>query len=229
MTTTSIVPPKPVAPPAAESTSGELRFLLYNINWDGYEKLLEVFGDDGPRMSYLDGMVELMAPDLLHEYSKYVLGRMVSDLIVGLRIPANGYGSSTFKKRDAERGLEPDECFYLTNRQAVWGMKKGDLDVIPPPDLVIEVEISSSLLDKLDIYAGLGFPEVWRYDGANLIVLLLRADGTYAPSAQSRAFPFLPLDEFARQLANYDPEIETEWTIAYREWVRVVVAPLSQA
>ena len=220
--------PRPSPAPSAPASAGESRFLLYPINWVGYQQLRELTGNDGPRIAYLDGMVELMTPDFLHEESTYQLGRMVTDLIVGLGIPAKGLRSSTFTRDSVEHAVEPDECFYLTNIDRIVGQKKGDLDILPPPDLVIEVEITSSLLDKLRLYAGLGVPEIWRYDGSHLTILLLRPDATYAPAPTSRAFPFLPMPGFLDQLASYDPANETGWTISYRAWVRDVVAPLYQ-
>ena len=217
---------RPLDQSLPQENAGERRFLLYPMTWVGYQKLLEIVGDDGPRMAYFNGMVELMAPDFLHEESKHSLSRMVVDLIVELNIPAKGLGSSTFSRDSVEHAAEPDECFYLTNIDQIVGQKKGNLDLLPPPDLVIEVEITYSLLDKLKLYAGLGVPEIWRYDGSRLTILLLQPDATYTSSTTSRAFPFLPIADFAAQLAGYDPANETGWTIAYRAWVREVVAPL---
>ena len=91
---------------------------------------------------------------------------------------------------------------------------------------MIEVEITSPLLNKLAIYAGLGVPEIWRHDDRTLTVLLLQPDGTYAESSTSRAFPFLPMAAFAGQLDKRDPLNDTRWARAFRVWVREVVAPL---
>ncbi len=229
MMTTSIVPPASAPAPESKPIEGDRRFLLNNIDWAGYEKLLELFGDHGPRMSYLDGMVELMSPGPIHEEFSYVLGRMVTILTIELNIPAKGQGSTTFRRRDRERGLEPDGCFYLASLGSFRGRDLKTLDPLPPPDLVIEVEVTSPLLDKLDIYAGLGVPEIWRYNQEGLTILCLQPDGQYLPEARSRAFPFLPIDGFRQQLAAYDPDAETTWSRAYWTWVREVVAPLYQA
>ena len=227
MSLSPITAPPPATAPV-QAAAGETRFLLQPINWAGYLKLVEILGDHGPKKAYLEGAVEFMTPDFLHEESTYILGRMVSDLIVGLGIPSKGLRSSTFTRAAVEHGVEPDECFYLTNIDQVVGQKKGNLDILPPPDLVVEVEITSSLLDKLKLYAGLSVPEIWRYDGSILTILLLQPDATYAISTTSRAFPFLPVASFVDQLTRYDPANETGWTIAYRAWVRDVVAPLYQ-
>ena len=227
--TTSTATAEPMESPLVTSDEGESRFLIHNIDWAGYELLLQAFGDSGPRMSYLDGMVELMSPGPIHEQHTYVLGRMVTDLIVELKIPSNGLKSTTFKREDLKRGLEPDECFYLTSSALLRGRDLKTLDPFPPPDLVIEVEVTSPLLDKVAIYAGLGVPEIWRHDHQGSTILLLQPEGTYVESAQSLAFPFLPMDEFVRQLESHDSDSETAWLGAYRDWVRDVVAPLYQA
>jgi len=226
--TTLIATPEPVPVPPLLLIEGTSRFLIHCLDWDGYEKLLEIFGDDGPRISYLDGMIELMSPGPIHEQVSVILGRMVSDMIVELNIPSKEQRSTTFRRRDLNRGLEPDDCFYLTSVALLRGQDLKTMDPLPPPDLAIEVEDTAPLLDKLAIYAGLGVPEIWRYNKDGLTILSLGADRQYLPVAQSRAFPFLPMDDFRRLLATYDPDNETAWFRAYRTWVREVVAPLYQ-
>ncbi len=228
MTTTSIAPAEPIESPPVTQAGGESRFLIDNIDWAGYKLLLQAFGDGGPRMSYLDGMVELMSPGPIHEQYGHILGTMVTILTTELNIPAKAQGSTTFKRRNKKRGLEPDRCFYLASLELLRGQDLKTLKTLPPPDLVIEIEVTSPLLDKLEIYAGLGVPEIWRHNADGLTILCLGPDGHYLPSSQSRAFPFLPIDGFRRQLAAYDPDAETTWTRAYWTWVREVVAPLYQ-
>ena len=226
-TTAPIAPPAPPAPPPAMPVGGETRILIPSLSWDGYENFLAEIGDGHLRISYLEGMAELMSPGPIHEQFGYILGRMVSDLIVELNIPAKGQRSTTFRRPELGRGVEPDECFYLESLASLRGRNIAT-DPLPPPDLVIEVEVTSPLVNKLAIYAGLGVPEVWRHDRCGLTILLLGPDGQYTASGRSRAFPFLPMDGFRAQLAAYDPEAETAWTRAYRAWVRETVAPLVQ-
>ena len=225
---TSIVPrtSAPVGP--SQTVVGESRFVIHCLDWKGYEQLLKVFGDGGPRMSYLDGVLELMSPGPIHEQNSEILGRMVTILTVELNLPAKAQGSTTFRKRRKKGGLEPDRCFYLGSVGLLRGKDLEKLKPLPPPDLAIEVEITSPLLKRLEIYARLGVPEIWRHNRDGLTILWLGADGQYAPAAQSRAFPFLPMDGFRQQLAAYDPDAETTWTRAYWTWVREVVAPLYQ-
>jgi Uma2 family endonuclease len=209
-----------------EAEVGELRFLIHNVGWQGYEALLELFGDDGPRMNYSRGNVELMSPLIPHERYSSLIGYMIEALTDELDIRRNALGSTTFKRRLADRGLEPDRCYYIANAGRIGRQRSVDLEVDPPPDLAVEVEITNSLLDKLGIYAGIGVPEIWRHDGEDLTVLLLQPDGTYATSGTSASFPFLPMGEFARWLLEHDPAEETRWGRSFRAWVREVLLPI---
>ena len=222
--TTTTAPPEPTTGDEA----AEQRFLIEFLSWEGYLRLLKAFGDRGPRVSYLDGMVELMSPGPIHEQYGHVLGTMVTILTVELNIPCKSQGSTTIRRRARKRGLEADRCFYLESLPLLRVPDLEKLKPFPRPDLAIEVEITAPLLPKLEIYAGLGVPEVWRHDRDGLTILLLGPDGRYAESPTSRAFPFLPLDGFRAQLAAYDPLAETAWTRAYWAWVRAAVSPLHQ-
>ncbi len=215
----------PQAPPSIES--GEHRFLIRNLGWERYEVLLSLFEDGGPRINYHGGNVELMSPLVPHERPRHQLGFVVGAVTEELNIPMDAVGSTTFKRRDAERGLEADESYYLGDNAGMIarGRKYVDLDVDPPPDLAIEIEITNPLLDKLDIYSGIGVPEIWKYNGEALSVLLLGPDGRYAESAGSRAFPFLPMDEVARFIREYEPGQGTSWRRRFRAWVREVLLP----
>lgn len=211
---------------ATRAEPGEHRFIIYNLGWEGYEALQALFGDDGPRMNYSRGNVELMSPLIPHGRYSSLIGFMVEVVAEELDIRLNALDSTTFKRRMADRGLEPDKCYYIANAGRITDQRSVDLDVDPPPDLAVEIEITHSLLDKIDIYAGIGVPEVWRFDGEALTVLLLRPDGTYAPSEASASFPFLPMGEFARWLMEQDPAEETRWRRSFRAWAREVLLPL---
>lgn len=227
-TTTAPAPVAPAVPPLTPEAEGESRFLIHSLDWRGYERLLKILGDDGPRVSYLNGLVELTSPGPIHEQRSQLLGRMVTLLTTELNIPIRALGSTTFKRRNRERGLEPDQCFYIQGVAMLQGRDLAMLDPLPRPDLVIEVEVTSALLDKLDIYAGLGVPEIWRHDRDGLTVLLLGPDGEYVVAERSLSFPFLPMAGFRQQLAAFDPDAETAWNRSFWTWVREVVAPLHQ-
>ena len=223
MSTATIVPgPAPV--PAIPHRIGEERFAIRGVTWDQYETILGALGDHPQRIAYCEGTIELMSPGPWHESYGYLLGRMVDLITEELDIPMKALGSTTLRRQEAERGLEADQTYYLAKAGHLTGADHLDLTTLPPPDLAIEVEITSSILDKLSIYAGLRVPELWRHDGKNLRVFLLQADGTYAESPTSRAFPFLPMPALAHRLQEIDPTNDTRWARSFRAWVREVVA-----
>ena len=113
---------------------GERRFLLPDVGWEIYEKLLERYADRGPRMNYLRGDIELMSPLIPHEHFSQLFNFMVVAISEELRLPRNALGSTTFKKRLAGCGLEPDQCFYLANAGRIPRDRRSpDLDIDPPP------------------------------------------------------------------------------------------------
>ncbi len=203
----------------------ESRFVVRNLGWDGYQSLLDLLGERPVRVAYDRGDVELMSPSIRHERYRSLLGYMVEAITDELDLPRIAAGATTFQSEALDRGIEPDECYYLANAGRMRAIGGIDLTIDPPPDLAIEVEITSSVLNRLGIYAALGIPEVWRFDGLSLKVLLLQPGGTYAESQASAAFPFLPMEEMARFLREYDGTNDTRWARGFRAWVRAVVVP----
>jgi Uma2 family endonuclease len=215
---------------ATETTTfpegGENRFVLYDIGWEGYQALLKIVGDHGPRLTYARGNVELMSPLMPHEGFSKRLGRIVETVAEELEIPIRPVRSITLNRQDLDRGLEPDESYYIANVGQIGNRMELNLEVDPPPDLAIEVEITSRILDKLEIYAKLEVPELWRFDGETLTVLVLQADGFYTSSSRSSAFPFLPMDEVTRFLLDPEMSDESRWIRTFRRWVREALLPL---
>lgn len=201
------------------------RFVLYGVGWEGYQTLLKMVENRRVRVTYNCGDVELMTPLPIHELYKHLVGRMIDAIGEELDIPLFAQGSTTFHREGVDRGLEPDECYYIASAGRVNDRTRLNLDIDPPPDLAIEIDITSSSLDRLEIYAALRIPEVWRFDGETLSVLLLHGDGTYVPSETSAAFPFLPMPEIARFWRAYDMNNDSRWGRSFRAWVRDVLAP----
>lgn len=208
----------------------EQRIVLSGVGWAGYEKLLEVVGNRPVRVTYDRGDIELMSPSPIHEWYKRYFGLLFAVLAEELSLPIKGCGSTTFRREDLERGLEPDECFYLASGPRVHDWVNLDLSVDPPPDLAIEVEITSSILNRLGVYAGLGVPELWRFDGETLSFHRLRQDGTYEVCPQSPALPFLVPAEVVA-LLQQGPGVanDGEWLRSARRWVRERVLPVYQS
>jgi Uma2 family endonuclease len=165
-------------------------------------------------------VLEIMSPSREHERCKTYLGRMIESMTEEWAIPISSGGSTTLKSQMLAKGVEPDECYYIANEPRVRGRDELDLGVDPPPDLAIEVDLTSSSLDQLAIYASVGVPEVWLYDGARLRVYQLQATGQYAQPARSPAFPFLPLEQVEHFLSQRDAADETSWARSFRSWVR---------
>jgi Uma2 family endonuclease len=202
----------------------EQRFVLSGINWPTYVAFGNLLGERHIRLTYDRGEMELMTVSPRHERSKSLLARLVEALTVELDIDIASYGSMTCRREDLERGLEPDECYWIANEPRVRGHDDIDFAEDPPPDLVLEVEISRSVLDRLGIYARLGVPEVWRWDGETLRICLLGPDGQYTESERSLAFPFLPVTELVRFLAASATMSETKLLRSFQAWVREQIA-----
>lgn len=203
----------------------EPRFVLYGVGWRGYESMLDLVGDRPVRLTYDRGNLELMSPSQEHERVKSLVGRLVEALTEELAIPSISLGSATWRREDLDRGLEADECFYLFDNAERLRGKTSEPGVDPPPDLAIEIDITRSSLDRQDIYAALGVPEVWRFDATSLQVLILRPDGRYDTAASSRLFPFLPLDDVARRLREGAGMTHSLWGRQVRAWIRDELAP----
>ncbi len=167
----------------------EQRVILHNVSWGTYERLLAERGENRvPRFSYDQGELEIMSPSTEHESISYYVGLLVAVLAREGGFGLFGAGSTTYNREDVDRGFEPGQSFYVRNADRVRGKSRIDLTVDPPPDLVVEVDITSPSLSKLPIYARLGVPEVWRYEGDGFSILLLEG-GDYTEAAESAALP----------------------------------------
>jgi len=203
---------------AVAAVPSETRIVIPNIAWEVFESLA-ASDCAGTRFAYDKGVLEVMSPSIEHEWLHRNLGRMVETVTEELNIPVLSAGSTTLKLQLARRGLEPDECYYLAHEAQMRGKRELDLSVDPPPDLAIEVDISRSSLDKLDIYANVGVPEVWLHKGDALEVHHLQGGG-YVRHDASLAFPFLDMEEIERFLGRWEQQGETAWIRSFREWVR---------
>ena len=194
--------------------------LLTNISWKTYESLLnELTQQRGIRLTYDRGNLEIMTPSAPHEGTKKILGRFVESVSEELNIEICSLGSLTCRREDLARGLEPDQCYYIQNEDVVWDKEQIDLNQDPPPDLVVEIDVTSSSIDRLSLYASLGVPEVWRYNGNRLIIYQLEAQ-EYAARDVSPTFPFLSQVEMLRFLELRRTTKENALIRLFREWVR---------
>ena len=200
----------------------EQRVILSNISWQTFEQLLKELGDNrASRLAYDEGILEIMTPLGLHENNNRFIDDLIRAIADELDLNLKKFGSLTLKRSKKQKGAEPDSCYYLQNEALVRSKQEIDLDNDPPPDLVLEIDITSGSLDKRPIYAAIGVPEFWRYDGNKLQVFVLQqSTGDYQQVTQSPTFPWMSLDVIPRFIRQSLVGGETATLRAFRAWVR---------
>jgi Uma2 family endonuclease len=177
--------------------------VLQQVSWEQYEHLGYALRDRPAwRLTYDQGTLEIGRTSEKQERDKKLAARLLETLAEEFGLSILPAGSMTFKREDLKRGLEPDECYWIANEPRMRRSEQWDPSADPPPDLVIEVEVTRSTLPRMRIYASLGVPEVWRLGGGMLIVELLQPDGSYTPSSESPTFPGFPVGEIPAFLAR---------------------------
>ncbi len=188
------------------SPAGVERFMLHT-DWRGYGKILDAIGEHHLLVTYDSGRLELLSPSPEHELAKALLGSLVETL---LEERGTGYlrgGSITFRRKVLDKGMEPDDCFWIAHRKAMINVKRWLPRLHPPPDLVLEIEVSQSLVGRLPILAALGVPEVWRWRDQSVLPMGLEPDQSYQPLANSRMIPgvdFAVLSDHMRMADRHD-------------------------
>ncbi len=206
-----------------KSSSITQRVILHGISWQTYKRLLSELGDHrASRLAYDQGMLEITMPSDHHEIYKKLLERMIETLTEELGLPAKSFGSTTLNRDDLERGAEPDSCYYIQHVDQIEG-RHMDLGTDPPPDLIVEVDISSPSGRRLEIYRQLGVPEIWRYAGGSVQILQLQK-GVYVPRDASLTFPLVSTDVINQFLQQAETQDDTSFIRAWRRWIRAQVS-----
>jgi Uma2 family endonuclease len=195
------------------------RFVLYGVDWATYRKLDDLLTGHRVKFMYDRGYLETTTSSIHGKFSR-LLGRFVAVLTEELELSLGSYGDMTCDREDLERGIQPDECYYIMNEPRVRGRGQIDLATDPPPDLAIEIDISRSSGRRLDVYAALRVPEVWRFDGEALTFFQLGDDGRYTPAEHSRYFPLVTGADLVRFLRMHTQADENQLARLFREWVR---------
>jgi Uma2 family endonuclease len=195
------------------------RIQLQDVSWNEFEAILDELGDHRAcRVAYSDGTLELRMPLPEHEVDKELIGDMVKILLEELDIDNECFGSTTFKRQDVTKGIEPDQCFYIENSAVMIGKRRLDLTTDPPPDLAIEIDVTSKT--GLEIYQSLRVPELWRLESGQLRISLLR-DGQYQEANSSPRFPDFPIiEEISQYLDRSRTEGRSQALKAFRRRVR---------
>lgn len=193
--------------------------VLDDVSWDTYEKLLQDIGNRPIRITFDQGRLEMMPPLPEHEGPKAIIAALVRVLTMELDIEVKSLGSTTFRRRDKEKGLEPDECFYFKNEKKMRGRKRLNMKKDPPPELVVEIDITHRSIQRQPIYAALGVPEIWRWDGTRLTCLILRA-GAYRVASRSLSFPFFTAADLTPFIRAVTRTGENAVLRKFTAWVR---------
>ncbi len=196
--------------------------LLQNISWNEFEQILDELGDDrATRVVYYKGRLEIMAPLLGHENRKEIIGDLVKILLEELDIEFAPAGSTTFKRQNMDAGVEPDECFYIQNEAVIRGRERIDLNTDPPPDLAIEIDVTTDSQTKKNSYQALGVTELWIYArGSQQLQINVLREGKYVESNQSQIFPDLPIvDAIPRYLTKSKVDGRNAAIKAFRAWL----------
>jgi Uncharacterized protein conserved in cyanobacteria len=202
--------------------AGERRVTVHNLNWQGYQQIQQALGERrSPRLAYDHGTLELTMPLEEHESFAEWIGLFIRILVEEFGLKIKSIGSTTLDYPNLEKGVEPDSAYYIQNQAQVSG-KLIDFQQDPPPDLVLEVDITHTDIDKNRLYASIGVPEFWRFNGQALRIYQLR-DQAYAEVETSPTFPEVSkekLYEFLQQAATD----EVEASRALRSWIRQMKA-----
>jgi len=211
-----------VAATVADSLAPLQQFVFDGLSWEQYETLLDSLGERRLRHTFAQGSLEVVTPSYGHESSKTLLGDFVAVLCRITHTPRKSAGSTTMKKRAWKRGLEPDECFYIGQRSvaAMRGRDEFDADRDPPPDLVIEIDVTASSDNRIEMYRRMGVAEVWRDKSEIITFLGLTKDGRYRQIKRSRQFPFLTSDKLTQFVATRHQLDDTELELRFEAWVK---------
>ncbi len=196
----------------------EQRFALGGMSWDFYLRCCDELEGSRTRVTYNEGKLEFMVTHSPHEFYKTMLAKLVEMMLFQQRRPVRSGGSLTIRRADLEKGFEPDECWWIEHEPELRGKSDIDFSVDPAPDLAVEIEITSSLANRVGIYAAIGVPEIWRFDGKTLRFYSLQSDRTYADQPTSASFAGLRPADLVSYLDLFDQRDETQRLHAFVQW-----------
>ncbi|NET38423.1 MAG: Uma2 family endonuclease [Cyanothece sp. SIO1E1] len=212
-----------VSPPTTttypqEFVLAEKRVTL-RVNWAGYRTILNTLGADrAAQLTYRHGILEIMTPLEAHENASGLIGQFIEIVTEELNLNIKTMGSTTLNRDELDSGAEPDQGYYIANEPLVRG-KRADLSIDPPPDLVVEIDITHTDIDKNALYAELRIPEFWRYNGKVLRIYQLEGN-RYQEVDISPTFPLIPKEQLYAFLHDCAQQGETPAKRKLRVWLR---------
>ena len=203
MATPSAAEALPIAP-------GENRVAFQGMDWVAYQQMKALLNErTRARLTYDRGTLEITMPSELHEFYARLIERFIVILVVELGLKIKTLGSTTLDREDLERGAEPDNGYYIQNQPQVTG-RPINLEIDPPPDLVVEVDINHTDIDKNALYAAMGVPEFWCFNGKAWRIYQLDNE-EYMERDRSPTFPTISKDALYQFLATcQQDEVEAE-------------------
>lgn len=203
----------------------EMPSLVHGLTWAEYRKFLDALGDLNLRHTFSQGTLEMMSPRKDHDWYVTMIGRMVELLALELNVEIQSVGSTTLFGDSAERSVQPDEAYYVAHEAVVRGKKQFDPQRDPPPDLIVEVDVTNSCVPRLPVFAAIKIPELWRFTGGKMHFHGLERTGGYQELLHSRAFPMVTPADFDEVLGQSETVSENELV---RSFVRRVRARLNE-
>ncbi len=195
------------------------KLIMQGVGWDFYEQILAEYTDSNAlHFAYDDGILEIEMPKYDHEKVNRCLSRLIEYICLELDMDFANAGSTTFRQEKKTKGCEPDTAFYLANADSVRNLDNIDLSVDPPPDLVIEVDVTSPSLDKMPIYAALGVPEVWLFKNEKVEFFQL-VGKSYRKVENSISLPILSVEKANEFLLGGLTDKPKEWFKEVKDWV----------
>jgi Uma2 family endonuclease len=198
----------------------EMRRILYGVPPQAYQKLMEALPEQYLRHTYDGWTLEMMTPRIDHEWVAELIGRMLEAMALALGIPIQSIGSTTLSAARGDRGLQPDQSYYIGKRGPFLGRQTYQPGESPPPDLVIEVDVTNTVIPRLPVFARVGIPEIWRYAEGEVCFYALTKAGKYQPVERSVAFPFITPGDFTRFLNRRQDTDENSVVRAFVKWAR---------
>jgi len=195
-------------------------FSLDNVSWELYQMLRRDAEGQNIRITFDDGRLVLMSPLPIHDKYNTLTGRLIEFGAFEVGIPISSFGSTTWRRPELSKGLEADECYYILDELKARGRSDIDLNVDPPPDFALEIDITHHPMDRMQIFAAIGVREVWRFDGERFRFLKLNAHGTYDDILRSEALPFMTPDDLHRFFQKFDGRDENSVLREFQAWLQ---------
>ena len=198
----------------------EMRRILHGVTWEDYLKLLDATPDLSLPHTYDEGTLEMMSPRKDHDWMAKLIARMVEAFALAVDLPIQSIGSTTLRASKGGRGLQPDEAYYLANEPRVRCKETYEPEKDPPPDLAIEVDVTSTSVPRMPVFAKIGVPEIWRLERGRVRFYRLRSKSKYEAVERSIAFPFLKPADLMRFVKRRAEIGENAVVREFVEWAK---------